>query len=560
MKLKLCIFIILAGMIGCIWPFAYAASDHISGDDLHRVSSSFTMSSMELYGFADQNGEIVIPIQYQYASAFSEGLALVGRDGVSLFINPSGETVLDSSVLGYSFINSFREGLAVVCQDDQYGYMDQSGRLVIAPQFEEASSFSEGYAAVKIDGKVGYIDRTGNVVIDCQYDSASYFQNGIAKIYKNQKFGFIDTAGNARTPCIYDKAEDFSSGFSCVKIGDSYSYIDQNGLFLVPFQYDDAFSFQGDWALTAIEGKYGFINTDGEEVIAHQYASLSYFDDNIAIAALEREDKSLVYGAIDRYGNKVIPFTYDSIERTAENCYLLKKDDSYFFCDQSYNRISDYIYTAKSGSFQDNIYITLKRDGTYYLVDRKGNEILGRDYEELINIDDNYILAKQSGKYGIIKPNGQIVLPFTYDQITTFFNGVITARKDDTWHLMTVENKPLEAQPDVRLFVRGYKAENAKMPITYQNDCYFPLRAICEMCNCYVGWKEEDSSAVIISGNEIIMVKSDSSVITVNNETFVLDSPPVIVEDTLFVPQSLLEKYLSFDVSYSVESNCFLIN
>ena len=53
---------------------------------------------------------------------------------------------------------------------DKWGYIDKSGKIVIEPQFDDASSFSEGLAAVclgdycPLRGKWGYIDKSGEYV------------------------------------------------------------------------------------------------------------------------------------------------------------------------------------------------------------------------------------------------------------------------------------------------------------------------------------------------------------------------------------------------------------
>lgn len=77
------------------------------------------------FGFIDVNGRAVIPIEYNYAEDFSEGLAVVRH----------------------------RTG--------KWGYIDTTGREAIPTQFNFAESFSYGIAKVRLDGKQGCIDKTG---------------------------------------------------------------------------------------------------------------------------------------------------------------------------------------------------------------------------------------------------------------------------------------------------------------------------------------------------------------------------------------------------------------
>ena len=66
------------------------------------------------YGFIDKNGKVVIEPQFDDTYPFSEGLAMVEKDG-------------------------------------KRGYIDKSGKVVIEPQFDEVGDFSEGLAGVAIE-------------------------------------------------------------------------------------------------------------------------------------------------------------------------------------------------------------------------------------------------------------------------------------------------------------------------------------------------------------------------------------------------------------------------
>ena len=84
-------------------------------------------------GFQDETGKVVIPIQFEGAGYFSEGLAPVriGR---------------------------------------KWGFIDKMGKIVIPLEYQYARSFSEGLAAVSIPnpkgwGDWGFIDKQGKMVI-----------------------------------------------------------------------------------------------------------------------------------------------------------------------------------------------------------------------------------------------------------------------------------------------------------------------------------------------------------------------------------------------------------
>ncbi|MDE6321476.1 MAG: WG repeat-containing protein, partial [Muribaculaceae bacterium] len=87
------------------------------------------------YGFADNEGNIIITCKYDYADSFSEGLAYVKKDGKYGYINKSGKEVIP---LIYDWVGSFNDGLAVVKKDGQKGFVNKSGRIVIPLKYDNS--------------------------------------------------------------------------------------------------------------------------------------------------------------------------------------------------------------------------------------------------------------------------------------------------------------------------------------------------------------------------------------------------------------------------------------
>ena len=88
------------------------------------------------WGYINPAGDIVVPVTYRYAHAFSEGLAAVntgtGEAHTSVaaacetgFINTKGEFVIPPRFLG-----SFRGGLCLVETEKEIAYIDRSGNSI----------------------------------------------------------------------------------------------------------------------------------------------------------------------------------------------------------------------------------------------------------------------------------------------------------------------------------------------------------------------------------------------------------------------------------------------
>jgi|GEM_PF-3016533 len=186
-----------------------------------------TKSSGWRSGAANTAGELILPVEYLYASFSDDGLGVAYNGQKAYFFNAEGEIVkefdtphvsgfkdglayvryagqreviyLDTGFnevlrLPYDTCNYFTEGLAVVSRDGRRGYIDKTGKEVIPLQFEGASIFSEGLAAVEKGGLWGYIDASGEWVIAPQFAGANHFINGLAAVYKD--YEAFDDAGN----------------------------------------------------------------------------------------------------------------------------------------------------------------------------------------------------------------------------------------------------------------------------------------------------------------------------------------------------------------------------
>ncbi|MDE6309966.1 MAG: WG repeat-containing protein, partial [Muribaculaceae bacterium] len=107
------------------------------------------------YGYADEDGNTVIPCEFDEARYFSN------------------------------------EGLAAVCQNGKWGYINKSGDVVIPLKYDSSYDFTEGLAWVEQNGKYGYIDKSGKLVIPMVYDGVLFFDEGLAAVRQNGKWGYI---------------------------------------------------------------------------------------------------------------------------------------------------------------------------------------------------------------------------------------------------------------------------------------------------------------------------------------------------------------------------------
>ena len=296
------------------------------------------------YGFVDTTGKLAIPLKFDDAGEFSEGLAKVqDRSGEFLwgYTDKTGKLVIPYR---YVFAYPFCEGLAAVAtniEDEngmrklKWGFIDKTGKVVIPFQFDQVVGFSEGLAAVKRGNRWGYIDATGKEVIPFTFYYAQSFVNGMAAVMSTMNprtWAYIDKTGEfAITPhllCFDVSAFYYGADLAVVRTGDNSIYgsrfINKYGMFAFRQSYEDAAPFSEGYAAVQKNGNWGFIDEKGNVVIPLEYLSASLFVDGLA--AVKKDGKA---GYINKDGEVIIPMEYDEAYGFKNGYTVVKKDGRY---------------------------------------------------------------------------------------------------------------------------------------------------------------------------------------------------------------------------------------
>lgn len=312
--------------------------------------------------------------------------------------------------------------------DKKWGFCDRYKKIVIPAVYDEVDFFSDGLAAVRINGNWGYIDTTGKLVIPAVYRDAFPFNGGLALVDDtNGKYSFIDKKGNivippknapyTLMPAYKSSSENdldcslisFNDGLYPVILKNSLrGYIDEKGnlAIILPKSFDGAERFYEGFArVHSINGGYGFIDKTGKLITKQMYESAGVFSEGLAAVETYSNSPNEIFGKwgfIDTTGNLVIPAKYD-------NPYWTEGD--YYF---------------KEG------YCRVKRDGKYYFIDRKGNEVLSLDYYAE-PFSEGLALVASNAKYGFINTKGEIVIPMIYDGAKSFSEGLAAVQLNGKW-------------------------------------------------------------------------------------------------------------------------------
>lgn len=238
-------------------------------------------SAVFKFGYIDTRGKLVIPIIYDDATDFNEGVAFVMNKELRGYIDTSNQLVIPLVNMAG---NPFSEGLADV-NDKMFksGYIDKSGQIVIPMQFAVAFPFSEGLAFAGRSDSIGFINRSGEFVITFDFYFAKKFSDSVAFVGKmldknNPRWALIDYTGKFITGYEFEYVREFSEGIGVVKKNGKWYFIDKNGHYVIENDYSYIDSFANGLAyVSLINGEKGYINKEGEFVIKLSKAD-KYFD------------------------------------------------------------------------------------------------------------------------------------------------------------------------------------------------------------------------------------------------------------------------------------------
>jgi hypothetical protein len=318
--------------------------------------SLFPVEKDDRWGFIDRTGKIVIPLQFDSANDFHEGLALVTVKGKKLFIDTSGQVVIKPA---FDIVDDFSEGhaavnigqtripnLGLISNPGKWGYIDKTGKLIIPLKFTHAEDFSEGLAGVTDGERGGFIDHQGKFVFDVPLDVTLGFHEGMVGILWRGTLNYFDRTGKKiATPGDYGpKSNSFSEGLVPISIGDKWGFMDQTGKLMIAPQFEDAEDF-----------------SEGLAPVKVRTADTVWCP---ADAAGDRSGSTMMYGYVDKSGKLVIPAVFNSAAPFSEGVAAVTKCDQAYFVDKTGKTVITGNFTYAS-SFSGGLarVDTLTKDG-----------------------------------------------------------------------------------------------------------------------------------------------------------------------------------------------------
>jgi hypothetical protein len=425
-------------------------------------------------GYFNRKGKVVIPIIYDEAESFSNGVALVGRlnDFNQMEFSYLDAYGKEKFPYKYEFAYSFKESITFVREKGRYKLINLNGEELYGRSFDIVENFNDlPYARVSNGGFWGAIDKNGIDIVPIIYDSIGKNANGFICL-KNDKRSYINFKGeitkvenqkqfdipfsalnywdlittdllSANNMKIYNYNEyytrDSSAYCKILKLNNKYAIFDNDGRQLTPFDYEEIY-IKDYYVNTFIAIKNKFVHfikySESDRMISLKPTKIT----NIKI--IENYDIHRTPSIISKYYTVmqnakwgvvsknsfefVIDPIYDDIGFLPdESSFLIpvKRDSKWGFIDtKTSNLVIPFKYDSVGFYLYQNLW-QVKINGSWRIIGETGNFISDLFFDDAVNFvqDKKYCGIKVGDKWGYINKNLNWVIKPIFQKIGIYY-------------------------------------------------------------------------------------------------------------------------------------------
>jgi hypothetical protein len=311
--------------------------------------------------------------------------------------------------------------LIPVKSGNEFQYIDQEGKIVINPQFSEASIFRNDLALVRTTGnerKWGFISEDGKFVITPNYKDATVFSDGLAWVVsENAPPTAINNKGEIKiTLQDAERVKIFKEGLAAFSIIDSsgtkWGFVDKSGNIKINPQFVSTGNFSdGKCAVENNDGKWGYIDTDGKIIINYQFEKAKEFINGNAVVVSGNKT-----GLIDEKGKYLINPQFSDMDIDGSR-YLIKQDGKWGWCDAEGKIIINPQF-KKAFPFLGNKLAAVQSGQNWGYIDEEGKIIINPQFDGALPYNGKLALVISGRKAGFIDGDGKYVINPQFDDVS----------------------------------------------------------------------------------------------------------------------------------------------
>ena len=312
--------------------------------------------------------------------------------------------------------------LIPVKMGEVFQYVDNEGKIIINPQFSEASIFRNGLALIKTSGespKWGFISDDGKIAINANYLRATVFSDDLAWVVsENAAPSCINTKGELKfTLQNAEEVNIFSDGLAGFKEvnekGEAkWGFVDKEGKVKINAQFSNVGSFVNKKCpVSNPEGKWGFIDKEGKIMINYQFDEAESFFNGFAV--VKSGGKA---GLIDESGKYKINPQFSDMQSDGD-LFLINQDGKFGWTDNDGKIIINPQF-SKAFPFTNGNLAAVQTGKSYGFVDKEGKIVINPQFDMALPFNGKLALVVSASKIGFIDFEGKYVINPQFDGVS----------------------------------------------------------------------------------------------------------------------------------------------
>lgn len=314
------------------------------------------------------------------------------------------------------------------------GLVDERGETVLEPKYDDIGEFVDGYAVFRQGAAVGIIDATGKEMAPAVYDEVEQLRHGYAVVVGNGQRTAIDMHGNTLVPAGYHVIRILGEGsfiagkyrrvssdpsraqWAVVNTRDgTVTDVAKENLYAVTRHAPPQRVVTGDRAVG-----FDLIDHTGKVLLqgmddVHELGPAGSGPEEVTnpLYVFVKDGKA---GAVDVYGNVVIPFAYDRLRISPAHAHIAFRktaDDKFGYMTHDGTVLIAPRFD-EAGTFDLSNRAPVIYAGVRGWIDPSGK------YDTDNVCDDGRRLIKNGGKYVVMGGNGKPLHRERWDEVDLF--------------------------------------------------------------------------------------------------------------------------------------------
>lgn len=372
-----------------------------------------------LCGYVDENGQIIIAPQYDWAGKFVQERAKVRYEGLFGFIDTTGSIIVP---LEYDDVSDFSNGFAQVRNNKRTSLIDLEGREVVPPNYDLLIPLDKKYilagnkkpsprmmrfnirrsfpgrmhwSVLNIEDNTSSPSILSDITLTSSELGAPYWQ-------KIRKQYFLMSSSGERLTDGFDFKMKLRNGLTQVSKDSKVAVIDSSGRFVEPFKEKGIYNFRADkWAVFKEDAKYGYLDKNHKVQIPAKFDKAYPFGENNRADVLLDENRL----QIDRSG-KVVAGQYGCKDIFKKQ----KQGELYRVVNENDEPLNDELYIRIEIKCRDLIKVS-KSKREVGVINKEGLLVGGRYFHNIEAYTDELIVFRtEKGYAGVVGLTGEVLL------------------------------------------------------------------------------------------------------------------------------------------------------